>query len=66
MMIELTDINRRKHYLAPAGIARVQEAGTSSQWHGICAIVRTFDGQVLEVRERAADIAQQLNMRRTE
>lgn len=66
MMIELTDINRRKHYLAPADIARVQEAGTSSQWHGICAIVHTFDGQVLEVRERAADIAQQLNMRRTE
>ncbi len=64
MMIELTDINRRKHYLAPADIARVQEAGTSSQWHGICAIVHTFDGQVLEVRERASDIASQVGMRR--
>lgn len=65
-MITLTDINRRKIYLAPSAIARVQEASTSSQWHGVCAIVHTFDGQVLEVRERAADIAQQLNMRRAE
>lgn len=63
-MITLTDINRRQHYLAPAAIARVQEAGTSSQWHGVCAIVHTFDGQVLEVRERAADIAAQVGMRR--
>lgn len=65
-MITLTDINRRQHYLAPRAIARVQEAGTSSQWHGVCAIVHTFDGQVLEVRERAADIAQQCSMRRAE
>lgn len=65
-MITLTDINRRQHYLAPTAIARVQEAGTSSQWHGVCAIVHTFDGQVLEVRERAADIVQQCSMRRDE
>ena len=65
-MITLTDINRRQHYLAPSAIARVQEAGTSCQWHGVCSIVHTFDGQVLEVRERAADIAQQCGMRRTE
>ena len=63
-MITLTDINRRRHYLAPRAIARVQEAGTSSQWHGICAVVHTFDDQVLEVRERAADIASQVGMRR--
>ncbi|MEZ7177271.1 hypothetical protein [Pseudomonas mosselii] len=65
-MITLTDINRRQHFFAPTAIARVQEAGDSSQWHGICAIVHTFDGQMLEVRERAADIAQQCSMRRTE
>lgn len=65
-MITLTDVNRRQHYLAPTAIARVQEAGTSSQWHGVCAIVHTFDGQVLEVRERAADIAQQCSMRKAE
>lgn len=65
-MITLTDSNGLKRYLAADAIARVEEACTSSQWHGICAIVRTLDGQVLEVRERAADIAQQLNMRRVE
>lgn len=63
-MITLTNSNRLKIHLAPDAIARVDEAGVSSQWHGICAIVRTFDGQVLEVRERAADIAQQCSMRR--
>ena len=62
-MITLTDINRRQHYLAPGAIARVQEAGTSSQWHGICAVVHMFDGQVLEVRERADEIARQCSMR---
>lgn len=65
-MIALTDINRRQHFLAPSAIARVQEAGTSSQWHGVCAIVHLFDGQVLEVRERAADIANQARMRRAD
>ena len=65
-MITLTDINRRQHYLARSAIARVQEAGTGSQWHGICAIVHTFDGQVLEVRERADEIARQCSMRRAE
>jgi len=65
-MITLTDINRRQHYLAPSAIARVQEAGTNSQWHGVCAIVHTFDGHVLEVRERAADIARQVGVRREE
>lgn len=65
-MIALTGINRNAIHLAPAAIASVTEAGASSQWHGICAIVRTFDGQVLEVHERADAIAQQLSMRRTE
>ena len=51
-MIKLTGNNGNAHYLAPAAIAGVTEASSSSQWHGICAIVRTFDGQVLE----AADI----------
>ncbi len=63
-MIQLTGINRNAIYLAPASIASVTEAGASSQWHGICAIVRTFDGQVQEVRERAVDIASQVGMRR--
>lgn len=65
-MINLTDNKGRDHFVAPSAIARVTEAGASSQWHGICAIVHTFDGQVLEVRERAADIARQVGMRREE
>lgn len=63
-MIQLTGINCNAIHLAPAAIASVIEAGASSQWHGIRAIVRTFDGQVLEVRERAVDIASQVGMRR--
>ena len=59
-MIQLTGINRNSIHLAPAAIASVTEAGASSQWHGICAIVRTFDGQVLEVRERADDVVRQV------
>ncbi|WP_449432336.1 hypothetical protein [Pseudomonas putida] len=59
-MIQLTGINRNAIHLAPAAIASVTEAGASSQWHGICAIVRTFDSQVLEVRERADDIVRQI------
>ncbi|HFL7943331.1 TPA: hypothetical protein ACG5DM_006490 [Pseudomonas putida] len=59
-MIQLTGINRNAIHLAPAAIASVTEAGASSQWHGICAIVRTFDGQVLEVRQRADDIVRQI------
>lgn len=43
-MIKLTNSNGYDLYFAPDAIASVQEAGTSSQWHGICAIVRTFDG----------------------
>ena len=65
-MITLTTSNGYKHYLAPDAIASVTEAGASSQWHGICAIVRTFDGQVLEVRQRADDIARELSMRRVD
>lgn len=63
-MINLTDSKGRDHFVAPSAIARVQEASASSQWHGICATVHTFDGQVLEVRERAADIASQVGMHR--
>jgi hypothetical protein len=56
-MIVVTDINGRTIYLAPEAIASITEAGTSSQWHGIRAIVKTFDGQLLECRETAEQIA---------
>ena len=60
-MIKLTNSNGYDLYFASGAIASVQEAGTSSQWHGICAIVRTFDGQVLEVRQRTDDVVRQIN-----
>lgn len=60
-MIKLTDYNGRDHYLAPAAIARVTEAGVSSQWHGIRSIVRMFDGETVEVRETPDEIARQVH-----
>lgn len=65
-MITLTGINGNKHYLAPSSVASVTEAGASSQWHGIRAYVKTFDGQTIEVREEASDIARELSMRRAD
>lgn len=58
-MIRLTSPNSSgyaTHYLHPQAIARVTEAGVSSQWHGIRSIVRTFDGAVLECSETAHEI----------
>lgn len=62
-MIRLTTPNSSgytNHYVAPNNIARITEAGTSSQWHGIRSIVKLFDGKVLECSEVASDIAKQL------
>lgn len=55
-MITITDINGRQHHLHRDAVAHITVAGTSSQWHGIRAIVRTFDGHVIEARETAAAI----------
>ncbi len=58
-MIRLTTPNSSgyaTHYVAPDNIARVTEASTSSQWHGIRAIVRLFDGDVLECSDTAHEI----------
>ena len=56
-MIRVIDVNGRSHYLAPQTIAHITEAGTSSQWHGIRAYVRTSDGQTIEATETADQIA---------
>lgn len=56
-MIRITDINGQCHYLAAQDIARITEAGTSSQWHGIRAYVRTTDGKTIEASENADQIA---------
>lgn len=61
-MIKLRDAHSRQtHYVAPAAIARISEAGVSSQWHGVRSIVRTFDGAVLEVCETPEEIARELD-----
>ena len=59
-MIEVNDTYGRKVFLAPTAVAEVIEAGTSSQWHGIKAYIRTFDGRTIEVRESASEIARML------
>lgn len=55
-MIEVSDINGRRTFLARAAIAYVTEGGPSSAWHGIRAFVRLFDGSTLEVRETAGEL----------
>ena len=59
-MIIVTDVYGRQHALSPTAIARIAEAGTSSQWHGIRSVIRTFDGQVIECREDMADVLARL------
>lgn len=56
-MIRLTLSGGAAVWLAPSAVAEIVEAGASSQWHGIKAVVRTFDRRILEVQERASDIA---------
>lgn len=55
-MIHITDFKGQTHYLAAQNIARITEAGTSSQWHGIRAYVRTSDGETIEASETANEI----------
>jgi uncharacterized protein YlzI (FlbEa/FlbD family) len=55
-VIKLTDIDGKAFYLAPAAILQIDEAGTSSRWHGINTIIRTFDKRTVEVRERADQV----------
>lgn len=59
-MIEVTDYGGHRHYLAPAAIASVSEAGVSSQWHGIRSHVRMFDGRTIEARETVGEITARL------
>lgn len=59
-MIEVNNTYGAKVFLAPSAIAEVLEAGAPSQWHGIRAYIRTFDGRTIEVRESASEIAKML------
>lgn len=56
-MILLTSPSRGTvQYVAPTAVARVIEAGASSQWHGVRSIVKTFDGDTIECRETVHEI----------
>lgn len=50
-MIEILCYNGQKQLVNPAAIARVIEAGASSQWHGIKCFVKLFDGTSIECVE---------------
>ena len=66
-MILLTtpnSIGYTTHYIAADNIARITEAGLSSQWHGIRSIVKLFDGSTLECSETCSEIAKQVNVTR--
>lgn len=58
-MIIVTTPEGHKITLAAQAIASVRETGASSQWHGIRAIVKCFDGETIEVQEQAKDIVNQ-------
>lgn len=55
-MIEVTDNNGRLHLLNPDGIVRVEEAGASSQWHGIRCHIKTSDGAIIECQQSIQDV----------
>jgi hypothetical protein len=59
-MIELTNSYGRKLFFAPSAIAEIVEASPSSHWHGIRAVIRTFDGRTIEVAETASEIAKRM------
>lgn len=56
-MIRLSLSSGRDVFLAAENISSIRETEASSQWHGIRAVVKTFDGQALEVGDTAKEIA---------
>ncbi len=52
-MIEIRDYKGISHYVARDAIATVTVAATSSQWHGIRAYVKLFDGSIIESGDTA-------------
>lgn len=55
-MLKLTNASGLAVFLHPDAIAYVLETGASSRWHNVYAIVRTFDGKTIEVREEPSHI----------
>lgn len=44
-------------FVAAGNVARIDQAGASSQWHGIRSFVRLFDGGVIECHQDATEVA---------
>lgn len=59
-MIKVTNSNGLDVYLAATNIASVNQAGESSQWHGIRSNVHTFDKRIIECQQDVRHIANQL------
>jgi uncharacterized protein YlzI (FlbEa/FlbD family) len=60
-MITITGIDGRKHHLHRDAVARISESPTSSAWHGIRSLVKTFDGEVIEAQEAPKQILAELD-----
>lgn len=56
MMIRVITADGLTNVLHPDAIARISEAPTSSQWHGIRAYVKLFDGSTIETQESVYEI----------
>jgi hypothetical protein len=56
-VIEIRDYQGKTHFVAPSAIAQITEAAASSQWHGIRAYVKLFDGSSIEAGDSADRIA---------
>jgi hypothetical protein len=59
-MVKIIDYNGKTHYVAADAVAKISEAGVSSQWHGIRSIVKCFDGTVIEAGDTADVIAKSI------
>ena len=60
-MIALTNIDGRTVYVAAVHVSRIDEAGASSQWHGVRCFVRLHDGTTIECREHPDAVALMVN-----
>lgn len=61
-MIQVTDISGLRHFLAPAAIAQVTEAGPSAAWHGVKSFITLFDGKTIEAREECERVVNAIHI----
>jgi hypothetical protein len=47
----VSDINGRKVYINPAEIVSIDEAGASSNWHGIRTVITLSNKRVIEAQD---------------